>query len=134
MLKSDSSILVVDLGGTKTIIALASGNSESVQLEHVRTFASQGAASLDHLLDQYLTTVSVPPRHAMIAVAGPKQVLVDKSLFSILQKYHYLNLRLALGQSLFLVEVSLHDDSAVPVLSCGILGRALRPEGRLAML
>ena len=71
MLKFDSSILVVDLGGTKTILAMASGNSESVQLEHVRTFASQGAASLDHLLDQYLTTVSVQPKHAVIAVAGP---------------------------------------------------------------
>ena len=60
--------------------------------------------------------------------------LVDKPLFSILQRSHYLNLRLALGQSLFLVEVSLHDDAAWRLLSRGILGRALRPEGRLALL
>lgn len=40
-----------------------------------------------------------------------------------------------LRQSTFLVEDSLHDDSAMPVLSrAKILRRALYPEGWLAML
>jgi len=46
----------------------------------------------------------------------------------------YLDLGLALGQSLFTVEVSLHDDAAVPVLSgAKILSEPLCPVGRLAM-
>ena len=71
MLKPDSSILVVDLGGTKTIIALASGNRENVQLENIRTFPSREADSLEHLLNRYLTALGVSPTHAVIAVAGP---------------------------------------------------------------
>lgn len=59
---------------------------------------------------------------------GLKQALVEQPLFSILQKYPYPDLRLAFGQSLFPVEVSLHDDAAVPVLSgANIPGEPLYP-------
>ena len=50
-----------------------------------------------------------------------KQALVDKSLFSIWHRIYYLDLGLAYGQSLFLVEVSLRDDTAWRLLSRGIL-------------
>jgi hypothetical protein len=59
---------------------------------------------------------------------GLIQALVENDLFSIWQKYHYPDLRLALGQSGFPVEVSLHDDAAMPVLSgAKILGKPLCP-------
>jgi hypothetical protein len=48
---------------------------------------------------------------------GSKSLFVDKNVLQGLQKYLYHNLRLAHRQSVFLVEVSLHDDAAVPVLS-----------------
>jgi hypothetical protein len=54
--------------------------------------------------------------------------LVENDLFSIWHKIDYLNRRLALGQSWFTVEVSLHDDAAVPVLSrTKILGEPWYP-------
>jgi len=54
--------------------------------------------------------------------------LIDKPLFSIWKKYHYLVLRLAVSQSLFLVEVSLHDDTAWRQLSRGILSEPFVPK------
>ncbi len=57
-----------------------------------------------------------------------RQALVENDLLSIWQRMYYLNLRLALGQSWFTVEVSLRDDAAVPVLSgTKILGEPLCP-------
>jgi len=55
-----------------------------------------------------------------------KDFFTDTRSLQGLQKYLYHNLRLACRQSVFLVEVSLHDDAAVPVLSrAKILWRAL---------
>jgi len=63
-----------------------------------------------------------------------KQTFVENDFFAILQKYPYLDHGLALGQSRFPVEVSLHDDTARRLLSrARILGEPLCPKGRLAM-
>ena len=72
MSKSELPILVVDVGGTKTVIALATfGDSTTAQLAFVQTFSSRQTPSLNNLLDQYLATISIRPSHAVIAVAGP---------------------------------------------------------------
>jgi len=72
MSKSELPILVVDVGGTKTLIALATpGDSDTVQLASVQTFSSQKSPSLDTLLDQYLAIMPTRPSRAVIAVAGP---------------------------------------------------------------
>lgn len=72
MRKTEMPLLVADVGGTKTVIALASlGESNTLELTSVQTFPSQKSTSLDALLERYLATVPTRPTRAAIAVAGP---------------------------------------------------------------
>lgn len=64
-----ASILVADVGGTKTVLALTSEAGHV--LEHVQTLASRDFAQFDHLLRTYLTSIGIVPDAAMIAVADP---------------------------------------------------------------
>jgi len=63
------------------------------------------------------------------------QALIENQLFSISQEYLYLNHWLAFGQSLFLVEVPLHDDSALAgAFTCENPLASFCPEGPLAVV
>jgi len=65
-------ILAGDIGGTKTILALATIiDRQAVRLAHVRSFPSQQYASLETIVAAYLAEVQVPVERACFGVAGP---------------------------------------------------------------
>lgn len=70
-------VLVGDIGGTKTSLALARvSDVHEDQLEHVRRYASASAASLAELVRRYVAETNVRFDVAAFAVAGP--VLGDR--------------------------------------------------------
>lgn len=63
-------ILVGDIGGTNTRLALAEIGNGTVKLHHRRQFPNADAAGLEALIDNYLADVAAPMA-ACLAVAGP---------------------------------------------------------------
>ena len=64
-------ILVADVGGTKTVFALAAEVDNIMQLTDVRTFACRDFNRFRDVLSAYLSTIESPPTSAVLAVAGP---------------------------------------------------------------
>lgn len=71
MQRSGAPILVGDVGGTKTVFAVASDIKAGIQLEDVQTFASKGFDKFDDLLTAYLSDLEIIPSVSVLAVAGP---------------------------------------------------------------
>jgi len=69
--RRSESLLIADVGGTKTVVARVGAQDDSRSLVDVRTYASRDYASFDDVLDQYLTTAETSPSQAVLAVAGP---------------------------------------------------------------
>ena len=64
-------ILVADVGGTKTVLALALDAENIVQLTDVQTFPSNRFSRFDDLLNAYVLALGILPKIAVLAVAGP---------------------------------------------------------------
>ncbi|QKE40925.1 MAG: glucokinase [Ferrovum myxofaciens] len=64
-------ILVGDIGGTKTRLALAEGEGTVVVLTEVRTYPSLHYATLELVLEEYVTQVGFPVEGIALGVAGP---------------------------------------------------------------
>lgn len=64
-------ILVGDLGGTKTNLAIVSNDTGPHDLKHEKTYASGQYDSLTDILRSYLQGVAVTVESACLAVAGP---------------------------------------------------------------
>jgi glucokinase len=64
-------VLIGDLGGTKTILAIVSDASGPRQLLHEKTFPSNHYASLEMIIEEYLGEISLQIDQACLAVAGP---------------------------------------------------------------
>lgn len=64
-------VLLADIGGTNTRVALASGGA--VRHDSIRRFANAGSKGLPQILRTYLTDIGSPCAGACIAVAGPVQ-------------------------------------------------------------
>ncbi|WP_297460155.1 glucokinase [Ferrovum sp.] len=64
-------ILVGDIGGTKTRLALAEGEGAAVVLMEVRAYPSLHYATLEAVLEEYLTQVDFPVEGIALGVAGP---------------------------------------------------------------
>ncbi|MFC2078991.1 glucokinase [Candidatus Bipolaricaulota bacterium] len=67
----NDSILVGDVGGTKSIFALTSRIDADPELENLQTFASNEFSDFHNLLRAYLSIMEVVPEIAVFAVAGP---------------------------------------------------------------
>ncbi|MBK1649101.1 glucokinase [Rhabdochromatium marinum] len=74
------SVLVGDIGGTKTQVAIAQTTDGSVQLHHERRYASRDYAGLAAIVTDYLDGLAsqgqVRPTAAALAIAGP--VVADR--------------------------------------------------------
>ncbi|TXH95477.1 MAG: ROK family protein [Pseudorhodobacter sp.] len=69
-LAPDALVLVADIGGTNTRVALAKG--EAVQAATIRRYANAGFPDLESVLRRYLTEEGQPPvAGACVAAAGP---------------------------------------------------------------
>nr|MBP6807976.1 glucokinase [Chromatiaceae bacterium] len=66
-------VLVGDMGGTKTILALAEQEQGRLHLERELSFPSGGFGSLEDLVHHYLAETGLAPDRAAFAVAGPVQ-------------------------------------------------------------
>jgi len=66
----DASILVADVGGTKTVFAMATGINSLVQLTDVQTFASKDFDTFSDVLSAYSSAIGNLPTSAALAVAG----------------------------------------------------------------
>lgn len=64
-------ILVGDVGGTKTGLAVAEIMDDKVQLDHERRYPSQAFTNLDALLRRYAEDTGVHCEVASLAIAGP---------------------------------------------------------------
>lgn len=64
-------VLVGDVGGTKTVLALADWSSGRFHLDQELRFASGDFASLEALVHHYLSETHLIPDRAAFAVAGP---------------------------------------------------------------
>ncbi len=64
-------ILVGDIGGTKTRLALAEGEGAAVALTEVREYPSPHYATLEAVLEEYMTQVDSPVEGIALGVAGP---------------------------------------------------------------
>jgi glucokinase len=64
-------VLVGDIGGTKTGLALAETMGDKVQLDHERRYPSSDFATLDALLRRYCDDTGVVCDLASLAIAGP---------------------------------------------------------------
>jgi glucokinase len=66
-------VLVGDIGGTKTGLAVAETIGGKVQLDHERRYPSRDYASLDALLRRYCDDTGAHCDLAALAIAGPVQ-------------------------------------------------------------
>lgn len=66
-------VLVGDIGGTKTGLAVAETIGDKVQLDHERRYPSRDHASLDALLRHYRDDTGASGEVAALAIAGPVQ-------------------------------------------------------------
>jgi len=64
-------VLVGDIGGTKTVLAVAETVGDKVQLDHERRYPSRDFASLDALLLRYREDTGAHCDLAALAIAGP---------------------------------------------------------------
>jgi glucokinase len=64
-------ILIGDIGGTKTILAIFSSESGMRNLLAEKSFPSAHYETLEDIIQEFLTTVSIPVDRACFAVAGP---------------------------------------------------------------
>ena len=64
-------VLVGDVGGTKTGLAVAETMGDKVQLDHERRYRSQDFADLEALLRRYVDDTGVHCEVASLAIAGP---------------------------------------------------------------
>lgn len=65
------SVLVGDVGGTKTQIAVAWEDGSQWRLRHPRRYPSREYAGLDEILSHYLAGLARTPKAAALAIAGP---------------------------------------------------------------
>ncbi|MBN1613612.1 MAG: glucokinase [Deltaproteobacteria bacterium] len=72
-------LLVGDIGGTKTILAVIDPQRGSRNPLAKATFANADFASLDAVIDMFLRDIDIPIRHAVMGVAGP----VEKGPFQL---------------------------------------------------
>ena len=63
--------LVVDVGGTKTALAVAQIDQAQMALSQSATWPSAKYATCEDLLAAYLQTLDVRPERAILAIAGP---------------------------------------------------------------
>lgn len=70
-------VLVGDIGGTKTVLAVAEASGDQVCLEQEQRFPSGGFPSLEQIIRQYLDETGAACDFASFAVAGP--VRADRS-------------------------------------------------------
>jgi glucokinase len=66
-------VLVGDIGGTKTGLAVAETGRDKVQLDHERRYPSRDYPSLDALLRRYCDDTGAACDLAALAIAGPVQ-------------------------------------------------------------
>ena len=71
MTRASKPILVADVGGTKTFLAVASEIENAIQLANVRPFVSKDFDTFDDLLSVYLPAIGTVPHTAVLGVAGP---------------------------------------------------------------
>ena len=64
-------LLVGDVGGTKTTLAVYRFSSEADQPRHEKTYASQDYADLEAIVESFLSEVEGPVIRTSLAVAGP---------------------------------------------------------------
>ncbi|EIC20005.1 glucokinase [Thiorhodovibrio frisius] len=64
-------VLVGDVGATKTQIAIAEGDGQKWLLRNQRRYASREYQGLGEILTQYLASLEQPPKAAALAIAGP---------------------------------------------------------------
>ena len=64
-------ILVGDLGGTKTILAIVTQEAGPNKLMYEKTFPSAGYENLEAIISEYLDGIKLQVDYACLAVAGP---------------------------------------------------------------
>jgi len=64
-------VLAGDIGGTKTAIAIFEIEARSLSVGRSQTYASSEFASLEEILERFLSSQKSPPRVAGFGVAGP---------------------------------------------------------------
>ena len=64
-------VLVGDIGGTKTVLAIASTGTDGVRLREERRYTSRAFPSLENLVAEYFAETGVRCKTAAFAVAGP---------------------------------------------------------------
>lgn len=64
-------ILVGDIGGTKTILAVAHMGKNHYELHNVKTYRSGNYNNLEDLIGEYINVAKLSFDHACLAVAGP---------------------------------------------------------------
>jgi glucokinase len=66
-----TSVLVGDIGGTKTVLAIAYADQAGWRLQAQQRYTSRDFPDLTTLLRTYLTTISEPIQYAALAIAAP---------------------------------------------------------------
>ena len=64
-------LLIGDIGGTKTALALVPGDSDPRHFLAEKTFLSAGFSSLEAIITEYLKDIDDTPEQAIFGVAGP---------------------------------------------------------------
>lgn len=64
-------LLIGDIGGTKTVLALVPGDSDPRHFLSEKTFPSAKFSSLDAIIIEFLKDVGEKPERAILGVAGP---------------------------------------------------------------
>jgi len=64
-------LLVGDIGGTKTVLAIAEPYGETIRLTDERRYPSRDFSSLEDVLDRFFREVDVACETAALAIAGP---------------------------------------------------------------
>lgn len=66
-----TTLLAGDLGGTKTLLALARADADGIHILHEQRFASGDYGSFEDLLNAFLEPLDIPASAACFGLAGP---------------------------------------------------------------
>jgi len=71
-------ILVGDIGGTKTLLAITKRNGGEIELLHEKSFQSSQYPNLEAIVSEYLSDLNMVIDKACFAIAGPIKNMVAK--------------------------------------------------------
>jgi len=69
--KEADMILTIDIGGTRTRLAMVDEDAPEIRLEHFRSYRSEAYRDVDEVIQDYETSIGIKAERAVIGVPGP---------------------------------------------------------------